>query len=373
MLGLKGSFIGFSFDGQHSSRLGISRIFSSDRLEIPICPSTKEVSVDLPGQDGIMFLDSYQAGREIRVSFAFSELTEEQLQKLKQLFNKKGLFKLILDEDPYKVWLVRPTNQIILSNLAYSIDGKRVYGGQGEIIFKSPNVYATSRYSYREDFVIEKIQEWIDENVNAYYGEGGVDGSTVIYPATLIYPLTESDEFWGKIQGEQTGFLAWLEESDLLTDVEGDLEGVNSVVQVFSVHSNYVNLQEWITACRLPSIETFGSYKDGSYRLFNAGDAEMPFRLTYEVGQLLEEDVVVSCGAKSFIIDHTAFYGLDSQDNIIIDTHRKKVFLERSNGGDSLRLYNFAIDGDLFCIPLGENYLSVSKEPKSLEYHYLYI
>ena len=373
MLGLKGSFIGFSFDGQHSSDLGISRIFNGDRLEIPLCPNTKEVSTDLLGQDGILFLDSYLDAREIKISFAFAELSEEQLKRIKHLFNKKGLFKLILDEDPYKVWLVRPTNQIILSNLSYIANGKRVYGGQGEIVFKSPTAYALSRYPYREDFVIDKIQEWIDVNVNDYLGEGGINGTTAIHPAQILYPLTDSTEFWGKVMGEQKDFLSWLEEDELLVDADTDLIGVNSVLEVFTNNSNYTNLQEWISASRLPSKNDYGQYEGGAYCLFNAGDLDMPFALTFEVGQLNTEDVTVSCGDRSFIIDHSSFYGLDAQDVVIIDTHRQKVFLKREDGGDSLRLYNFAIKGDLFHIPLGRNFLNVSKEPKKLEYHYLYI
>jgi hypothetical protein len=142
----KGSFIGFTFGNRHSSELGIFRTSSSNRYETNLVPPTMDITTEVPGSDGLHLWSSSFAKREIPISFAFFGLTEEQYRSLKKVFSIKELTSLILDEEPYKVWTVKPTSFASTKMLCFESMGHRFYCGNGEVIFTAYFPFARSRY-----------------------------------------------------------------------------------------------------------------------------------------------------------------------------------------------------------------------------------
>jgi hypothetical protein len=57
----------------------------------------------------------------------------------------------------------------------------------------------------------------------------------------------------------------------------------------------YYNLEDWKESSRIPSSEFFGHYNRNAYLLYNAGDLEMPFKLSVRI-EALNKELTLSCG-----------------------------------------------------------------------------
>lgn len=157
---LKGDFIGFTFDGIHSSELGIVRVSGGDRYEEALVPSLSLKTTNVPGGDGSYYFGTSYTQRNINLQIAFDSLTQQQFMRLISVFGTKKISTLIFDENPYKVYNVKISSEPKLNYICFDEDNKRVYKGEGTINLVSLSPYAYSRYKYREDYTLENIPEW---------------------------------------------------------------------------------------------------------------------------------------------------------------------------------------------------------------------
>ena len=79
---LKGDFIGFTFDGIHSSELGIVRVSGGDRYEEALVPSLSLKTTNVPGGDGSYYFGTNYTQRNINLQIAFDSLTQQQFMRL---------------------------------------------------------------------------------------------------------------------------------------------------------------------------------------------------------------------------------------------------------------------------------------------------
>lgn len=417
----KGSFIGFTFGNRHSSKLGILRTSKSDRYDIHLLPQIKDTTVSLDGVDGAQYWGSSYSQKEIPISFAFYGLTDEQLQQLKRVFNDKKIHDLILDEEPYKVWSAKLTGIAMVKHLCFESEGKRFYCGEGKFTFTAYQPYARSRYQYIEDYTELTVPEWNEDN--KYLRDEFEEG--IIYPAIMIYelelltsptieiadstlniydeegPATSYDilvdgEIVATVKKEQAvdtilngildegsakiialegSFSQWLNEMDLLVDSDLSLQGINSYVKVFTEPSIYYNLMEWAEASQIPSQEEYGGYNDGAYRLYNAGDIEMPFKLYLKIGST-PQTFNVHCGDRNFLLNEV----IAKRDKttqvydtyIMIDTQSCIVCGCDNNKKPTKNLYNeYLTLGNFFQLPRGTCDLYAPEGV--LEFNYLYL
>lgn len=184
---IKGDFLGFTYNGIHSSDLGIIRTSQSNRYTTNLSPSFTDQTNKLTGMDGTNFFGSTHTSQPIPISFAFDDLTESQLRRLRQLFSDKELHTLILDEYPYKVYTVKPSMPPQLSYLCFdelefgqtspelymrslyepslNAEGRvRHYKGEGSVQFIAYQPMAVSRFKYLDQYVPTNIPEWGDFN-----------------------------------------------------------------------------------------------------------------------------------------------------------------------------------------------------------------
>ena len=157
---LKGDFIGFTFDGIHSSELGIVRVSGGDRYEEALVPSLSLKTTNVPGGDGSYYFGTNYTQRNINLQIAFDSLTQQQFMRLISVFGTKKISTLIFDENPYKVYNVKISSEPKLNYICFDEDNKRIYKGEGNINLVSLSPYAYSRYKYREDYTLENIPEW---------------------------------------------------------------------------------------------------------------------------------------------------------------------------------------------------------------------
>lgn len=188
MKAIKGDFVGFTFNGYHSSDLGIVRVSDSDRYNENLLPEIKDGTVEAIGVDGVYFFNSFYGKKTFDIKIAFDNLSEEQFRKLRQVFGDKKIHDLIFDEVPYKVYQVKtavPPNlkyvcfdnppeyidvdfitnkKIYTKEDLYGIGPRnnegRVYKGEGQLSFVSYYPYAKSRFKYIDNYVLENLPEW---------------------------------------------------------------------------------------------------------------------------------------------------------------------------------------------------------------------
>ena len=170
----KGDYMGFTYNGIHSSTLGIVRISDGSRFNENLLPTIQDKTVQVPGGDGTYFFGSYYTQRQFNIPFAFDSLTEEQLNRVKSLFGDKKIHDLIFDETPYKVYSAKVTGTATIKHIPFEEgDNNRVYKGEGSIQFTCYWPFARCRFKtldeakeidiyedLTEEEKLSRINEW---------------------------------------------------------------------------------------------------------------------------------------------------------------------------------------------------------------------
>lgn len=348
---IKGDFLGFTFDGVHSSELGICRISDGSRYSENLLPTIQDKTTQVPGGDGMYYHGSYYTQRQINFPIAFDDLSEEQLRRLKVIFADKNIHELIFDEVPYKVYKVKTTgspnlkyvcfdkkddtlyrenersNPLHTKKDLYNVGGRetagRVYKGEGQLSFTSYSPYAVSRLKYSDQYTYKNIPEW---------------GSM-------------------------------------------DTEGANDV---------YFNLYDWVDSSRMLRSDTRRNINGKTYVLdkvadtgvlvYNAGDMPTNFTLKFFFTGKMPE-VVIGQGAQNSL-SLNSFELFSGDAGIQINTKLNLIEGIDKDGQITGTLYNQYISGGVFfkIQPLTEPILMpigfVENSPENfsgiIEYKYLY-
>lgn len=172
----RGDFLGFTIGNTHSSELGIVRVSDGSRYKEDYIPNFNDVTATVPGKDGAYYFGSNYTQRTFTIKFAFDNLTDSQLRKLRQILGKKEPQDLIFDETPYKIYTVKANGQPNLSYVGFDDEESRVYKGEGEVNFIAYYPFARSRYKYLEDYNNANIPEWrgAESNLNEWKNSSGI-------------------------------------------------------------------------------------------------------------------------------------------------------------------------------------------------------
>lgn len=147
-------YIAFSFDNLHSYEdMGIVRVSDGDRYNDKLTPTLKDSTVDVPGGDGMYYFKTHHKQKVFDINFAFEDLDEAGITKLKKWLNGKNMGDLWFAEAPYKVYTAKVTGQPTLKTICFEEDGKRIYKGEGTVQFTAYWPYAHTP---------DKIQRWDD-------------------------------------------------------------------------------------------------------------------------------------------------------------------------------------------------------------------
>lgn len=247
-MGIKGDFTGFTFDGVHSSQLGITRVSGGDRYEVRLFAEMNDMTGEVPGLDGNYFFGSNFGTNTMTLQIAYDSMTEIQLRRIRQLFSTKKICSLVFDETPYKRYLVKAASPIELNYVCfdeplkigqeYGTGVRRIKNEQGKRIWE-PTV--------KDVYNNSKTQR-------AYKGEGTIE---------LIgyYPFAKSVF---KVLPDESG----VEEKD----------------------KQYPNISEWAESSRLLTAEQYQEYDSFETvtvdeetkqvcKLYNPGDVSTGLRL----------------------------------------------------------------------------------------------
>ena len=164
MSGFKGDFLGFTYNGVHSSDLGIVRTSDGSRFNENLLPTIQDKTVQVPGGDGTYFYGSYYTQRQFSVGFAFDNLNEEQVRNLRSRFGDKKIHELIFDENPYKIYQAKVTGTAQIKHLVFDEgEGReRIYKGDGTVQFTCYQPYALCKNKWLQEYRSEytNVDEW---------------------------------------------------------------------------------------------------------------------------------------------------------------------------------------------------------------------
>ena len=156
-------YIGFTFNGVHSSDLGIMRVSDGSRYNDNLLPTIQDKTVQAPGRDGTYFFGSYYTQRVFNISFVFDGLTEGQLKRVQAVFGDKKIHDLIFDEAPYKAYRAKVTGSATIKYIPFGQGTtNRVYKGEGSIQFTAYDPYARSVHKYLNEYNNTNKDEWKD-------------------------------------------------------------------------------------------------------------------------------------------------------------------------------------------------------------------
>lgn len=159
----KGDFIGFTFNGVHSSELGILRVSDGSRYDKDLLPTIRDRVVPVPGGDGSYYFGSDYTQKSFNFNIAFDSMTERQMRKLQTLFGSRKLHRLIFDELPFKYYMVKVANPPKLKYICFDEGGQRIYKGEGSLSFDAFFPFARSVHKYLDQYpagVSRNIEQW---------------------------------------------------------------------------------------------------------------------------------------------------------------------------------------------------------------------
>ena len=185
-MALSGDFIGFTFNGVHSSDMGIIRTSDGSRFNESLLPTSTDKTVQIPGGDGTYYFGSNYTQRQIPISVATDELTETQFRQLKQWLGDKQIHPLVFDEAPYKTYMVKTSSIPTLKFICFDNITKnnsemivnRVYKGEGSLQFIAYFPFARCTKKYLSEYTDSNKEEWADAS-GLLSTQGSYDGTGV--------------------------------------------------------------------------------------------------------------------------------------------------------------------------------------------------
>ena len=183
-MALSGDFIGFTFNGVHSSDMGIIRTSNGSRFNENLLPASTDKTVQIPGGDGTYYFGSNYTQRQIPISIATDELTETQFRQLKQWLGDKQIHPLVFDEAPYKTYMVKTSSAPTLKFICFDNITKnnnemvvnRVYKGEGSLQFIAYFPFARCTKKYLSEYTDSNKEEWASAS-GLLTTQGGYDGT----------------------------------------------------------------------------------------------------------------------------------------------------------------------------------------------------
>ena len=221
---IRGDFTGFTFDGVHSSELGIVRVSDGDRYSENLFGEMKDRTTEVNGVDGEYYFGSNFGNSSIKLSIAYDSVTEEQFRKIRQVFGQKKVCELVFDERPYKKYLVKVTSPIELSYVCFDEPlkvGQETGRGVRRIEKDGERIWEP---------IVKDIYDY-SKTQRTYKGEGSIE-LTAFYPfAKSIQQFLKNEEIGNQLDSE------WAFSSGLLTEEDYSVYNVYNNGQARKIYN----------------------------------------------------------------------------------------------------------------------------------------
>lgn len=302
-----GDFLGFSFDGIHSSRLGIKRVSDSDRYSEIMVPEFEDKIISVPGKDGSYYFGSNYSNKPISISIAYDSMTESQFRQFRKLFGTNRICSLVFDERPYKVYMVKISTPPQLNYVCFDEPKK-------ELTQAREGIRVIDRENGR--FVREEVTPYVytGERERIYKGEGTIEFVSMSpfareqFKILDFYGDFDFYDGWGNRYRNNPRSIGELEERKQEAGHNQDATAPeNIIVELGNSLTEYTNVKEWAPASGILSYEYYkknnidlpiASTQTGYNAiipLYNPGDIDTPYYLfipysEYKIKELNEGD-----------------------------------------------------------------------------------
>ena len=330
-----GDFTGFSFNGVHSSRLGIIRVSDGDRYNETLHPEIEDKSTPIVGGDGSYYFGSDYRSKNFSISIAFDSMTEKQFRRLVQLFSTKDICDLIFDERPYKVYSVKLAQPIDLNYICFDEPIKTVQPEQDGIRTINRN---NAGEGTREK--ITPYKKW-EQKQRIYKGEGTIE-------LICTYPFAR----------QQFKILERYGQFDTLYDAFGTQTSYNNTVALGNPLTIYTNINEWVDASGILPYNTYNAKNidkiiasssvgyNYCIPVYNPGDRPAPYYLYLPYTKPTGESNQVK-GKLNPYSDYTYIRVNTYNDIMLINPFSSNTVYSKENGV-IINTRNHLIEGVLF-------------------------
>lgn len=160
----QGAYLGFTYNGIHSSTFDIVRTSDGSRYNQNLLPTIQDKSIQIPGKAGKVLQSSQYDTRVFTVQIAYEKMTEQQMQDFKKWLGDKKIHPLVFDEMPYKTWYAKVTGTASMKWLPFGETlTNRVYKGEGTIQFTCYDPFAHCKFDF--DWTrYGNQEEWLDSS-----------------------------------------------------------------------------------------------------------------------------------------------------------------------------------------------------------------
>lgn len=153
-------FVGFSFNGVHSSSLNIVRTSDGDRFDRNLSPDFDATTVEVKGMDKTLYFGSHYKKNDMTINIAFDSVTESQLRRINALFSDTNVRPIVFDEAPYKTYYAAISSVPTIHYIPFDLDGKRIYKGEGTISLTAYDPFARTDKKYLNEYKDENKDQW---------------------------------------------------------------------------------------------------------------------------------------------------------------------------------------------------------------------
>lgn len=265
-----GDFTGFSFDGIHTSELGILRVSDGDRYEEELHPDIKDRTIEIPGNNGEYYFGSDYGTKEYSVSIAFDSMTEKQFRQMRRLFGTKKICRLIFDERPYKVYLAKIKEPVEVEYICFDEPKKTAAAARD-------GIRRVNRDTEDEGWEQVTPYEYSDEKQRIYKGEGKINFVSYFpFAKQQFKTLEEYERPYSEDGGNTFTTYAnvdeWKESSGILTAAQRDQWHIDKtlVTQVKVPREGYYRTEDTV----FDSTKTYYECDSSNLTYFETSDTE---------------------------------------------------------------------------------------------------
>lgn len=167
-------FATFNFDGKDCSEMGIYSVTNGAVYSMNIEPTFSDSKKEVPAYDGKYYYGTQITGQQFQFNCFAHDLLTTEYNRLKAWLNPRRIGKLILSDQPYKYYLVKPVSISALGAYPLTTVQTPDYSVLGD--------YSTGDVVYTGNFTVTF------ETVGSAYGYGvSYYRDDLIYDASLKY------------------------------------------------------------------------------------------------------------------------------------------------------------------------------------------
>lgn len=176
-------FSTFNYDEKDCADMGIYNITSGSVYTMNIEPTFSDHKLEVPAYDGKYYYGTQISGQQFQFNCFCHDLTASEYDRMRAWLNPRNIGRLILSDQPYKYYLVKPVTVSTLgaypltsiqtpqnSLLGDYVSGDVVYTGNFTVTFETVgSAYGYGVSYYRDDLIYDAKKKY---GRDYYYNSG---------------------------------------------------------------------------------------------------------------------------------------------------------------------------------------------------------